>query len=260
MTIHTGKPVMHHLGFVVKDADEMANTYTNLLGAEFRLMPPYMVHSMAGEEAELRVYYGAIAGSIAEIIQPVRGDTPHQQWLDERGEGVQHLGLYVDDVVSATKDLLEKGGEIRWVYPNAGVVQLNFDSSMDEILGETLPGSLTYLHAAGGGPILELLGPPIHQGVVGGAVAGLNDYWETTSRRWSRSTRGRPGPSDPAPGELRWSRPRSAGVSLGPWALPAGLPGVSTPASAHFPPAQLKRSASSVSEKRCRLRRPTSAC
>ena len=31
MTIHTGKPVMHHLGFVVKDADEMANTYTNLL-------------------------------------------------------------------------------------------------------------------------------------------------------------------------------------------------------------------------------------
>ena len=180
MTIHTGKPVMHHLGFVVKDADEMANTYTNLLGAEFRLMPPYMVHSMAGEEAELRVYYGAIAGSIAEIIQPVRGDTPHQQWLDERGEGVQHLGLYVDDVVSATKELLEKGGEIRWVYPNAGVVQLNFDSSLDEIMGETLPGSLTYLHAAGGGPILELLGPPIHQGVVGGAVAGLNDYWETT--------------------------------------------------------------------------------
>ena len=96
------------------------------------------------------------------------------------GEGVQHLGLYVPDVVAATKDLLEKGGEIRWVYPNAGVVQLNFDSPLDEVIGEALPGSLTYVHAAGGGPILELLGPPIHQGVVGGAVAGLNDLWETT--------------------------------------------------------------------------------
>ena len=180
MTVLTDKPVMHHLGFVVADADELANTYTSLLGAEFRLMPPYKVHSMAGEEAELRVYYGAIAGCIAEIIQPVSGDTPHQQWLDERGEGVQHLGLYVPDVVAATRELLEKGGDIRWVYPNAGVVQLTFDSPLEEVIAETLPGSLTYVHAAGGGPILELLGPPIHQGVVGGAVAGLDDLFNTT--------------------------------------------------------------------------------
>lgn len=180
MTVLTDKPVMHHLGFVVADADELANTYTSLLGAEFRLMPPYKVHSMAGEEAELRVYYGAIAGCIAEIIQPVSGDTPHQQWLDERGEGVQHLGLYVPDVAAATRELLEKGGDIRWVYPNAGVVQLTFDSPLEEVIAETLPGSLTYVRAAGGGPILELLGPPIHQGVVGGAVAGLDELFNTT--------------------------------------------------------------------------------
>ena len=180
MTIRTDAPVMHHLGFVVADADAMANAYTNLIGAELRLMPPYKVHSMSGEEAELRVYYGAIAGSVVEIIQPVSGDTPHAQWLAEHGDGVQHLGLYVPDVVAATKEMLEKGGEIRWVYPNAGVVNLSFDSPIDEVLGEALPGSLAYIEAGAGSPILELLGPPIHQGVIGSAVKGLEELFETT--------------------------------------------------------------------------------
>ena len=177
MTVRTDLPVAHHLGFAVRDADATAEAYTRLLGGEFRLMPPYPVKNMKGEDCELRVYYGAIAGAVVEIIQTVKGETPHSDWVAEHGDGIQHLGVYVPDVVQATKEMLEKGGEIRWVYPNAGTVQLTFDSSMEDILSEALPGSLTYIEPGAGGAIIELLGPPIHQGVVGGNVKGLEDLF-----------------------------------------------------------------------------------
>jgi len=179
MTVRTDLPIAHHLGFAVRDADKTAEAYTRLLGGEFRLMPPYQVKSLEGEPAELRVYYGAIAGTIVEIIQTVKGNTPHGDWVKEHGDGIQHLGLYVPDVAAATREMLAKGGEIRWVYPSAGVVQLSLRSTVDEILGETLPSSLTYIEPGEGGVILELLGPPIHTGVVGTVVKGLEDFFET---------------------------------------------------------------------------------
>lgn len=180
MTIRTGAPVYHHIGFAVRDADATAKAYTELAGGEFRLMPPYMVKNMKGEECELRVYYGAMAGSIVEIIQTVRGVTPHSMWVEEHGDGIQHLGMYVPDVVAATKEMIEKGAGIRWVYPNKGEVNLTVNSSLKEVMGEALPSSLTYLDPGAGGVIIELLGPPIHHGVVGGAVKGLEEYWETS--------------------------------------------------------------------------------
>jgi methylmalonyl-CoA/ethylmalonyl-CoA epimerase len=178
MTVATTKPLTHHLGYAVKDADAAAKRYTEALGAEFRLMPPYVIKNLQGEEAGLKVYYGAIAGMVIELIETTYGRSPHLDWLEEHGEGIQHLGLYVPDVVAATRDMIEnKGGQIRWVYPAAGVVTLSVDSPVDDIVKETLPNSLTYLDLGQGGVIMELLGPPIHAGVYGGAVWGLEELF-----------------------------------------------------------------------------------
>jgi catechol 2,3-dioxygenase-like lactoylglutathione lyase family enzyme len=182
MTV-SGLPIAHHIGYAVRSADKTAEAYTRLTGAQFRLMPPYQVKSLEGEPAELRVYYGAVAGSIIEIIETVKGNTPHSDWVKEHGDGIQHLGLYVDDVQAATREMLAKGGEIRWVYPSAGVVQLSLKSGVEDIMKETLVGSLTYIEPGVGGVILELLGPPINQSVLGGAVKGMEDLYNTSFPR-----------------------------------------------------------------------------
>ncbi len=175
MTIATAQPIAHHIGYAVYDADATARRYGTMLGAEFRLMPPYMVKSQYGEPAELRVYYGAIAGLAVEIIETVKGKTPHSEWMRVHGEGIQHLGLYVPDLAAAAAKAVADGGRIEWIYPSKGVVQITAASTVAEMLDEVAPHGLVYIDPKEGGTILELLGPPIHAAVFGGALKGLEE-------------------------------------------------------------------------------------
>ena len=175
MTVPTPNPVAHHIGYAVYDADAAAKRYTKMLGAEFRLMPPYKVASNYGEPAELRVYYGAVAGLAVELIQVVSGNTPHSDWMKMHGEGIQHLGLYVPDVVEAARKAVADGGRLEWVYPAKGVAQISAASTVAEMLEEVVPHSLVYVDVKEGGTVLELLGPPIHNMVFGSALKGLEE-------------------------------------------------------------------------------------
>lgn len=179
MTIPTGTPISHHIGFSVRDAEATAKRYEQMVGATFRLMPPYVLTDMYGHPAGLKVYYGAMAGMAVEIIETTSGTTPHSEWLREHGEGIQHIGLYVPDLLAATRDAVAKGGRIEWVYPSKGVIQLSASSTVEEILSEVAEHSLVYVDVKEGGTILELLGPPIHQAVFGGALKGLEELIDT---------------------------------------------------------------------------------
>ena len=178
MTIPTDRPIAHHLGFAVRDAEATAKRYERMVGAEFRLMPPYVLTDLYGHPATLKVYYGAMAGTVVEIIETTEGKTAHSEWVREHGEGIQHLGLYVPDVAAAARQAVADGGRIDWVYPAKGIVQLSAASTVEEILSEIAPHSLVYVDVKEGGTMLELLGPPIHQAVMGGAVKGLEALFE----------------------------------------------------------------------------------
>ena len=180
MTVPTNAPIAHHIGYAVRDSEATAKRYERMLDAEFRLMPPYVLTDMYGNPAKLKVYYGAIAGLVVEIIEVTEGNTSHSDWVRQHGDGIQHLGLYVPDVVAAARKAVADGGRIDWVYPSAGVIQLSAASTVEEILSEVVPHSLVYVDAKEGGTILEFLGPPIHQGVMGGAVKGLEELFETS--------------------------------------------------------------------------------
>ncbi len=56
---------------------------------------------------------GAMIGDIQiELIQPLTGDSPHKEFLDKKGEGIQHIGLAVPDVQAAVDELTRKGVEV----------------------------------------------------------------------------------------------------------------------------------------------------
>src|SRR5262245_32493483 len=98
MTLPLETPIAHHLGYAVRAADAAARRYERMLDATFRLMPPYQLTDLYGNPARLKVYYGAMAGIVIELIEVTEGKTPHNEWIREHGEGIQHLGVYVPDV------------------------------------------------------------------------------------------------------------------------------------------------------------------
>ena len=103
------------IGVVVKDLDKTIERLSALgLGPfEKRKLPEDNVEFYRGKpfkpNAAVRIAFAKLGGLGLELIQPF-GPSPHKEYLDEKGEGVQHLGFIVDNVAEATKRITEKGG------------------------------------------------------------------------------------------------------------------------------------------------------
>lgn len=164
MTIDPNIPFSHHLGFVAKDCAKMAKAYERLIGAKFDILPELPVHNLYDEEAAIKVAYGAFAGLVIEIIEPVYGDLPHKRWLDKYGEGMQHIGFLVPDIQKATADLMANGAKVEWIVDDTNhraIGQLKPSSSNEEIIKRITPDCLSYLDAGVGNVAIEFMGPQI---------------------------------------------------------------------------------------------------
>jgi len=103
------------IGVVVKDLDKTIERLTALgLGPfEKRGLPEDNVEFYRGKPFQpnkaVKIAFAQLGGLGLELIQPI-GPSPHKEYLDEKGEGIQHLGFIVDDVIGDTKRITEKGG------------------------------------------------------------------------------------------------------------------------------------------------------
>ncbi|MCL4466113.1 MAG: VOC family protein [Chloroflexi bacterium] len=90
---------------VVRDVRAAMRNYWETVG-----IGPWKLYVMSGPRITERTYYGrpadfkflmalASTGSAQfELIQPLEGDTVYQDFLDRHGEGVQHLGMLVNEL------------------------------------------------------------------------------------------------------------------------------------------------------------------
>jgi methylmalonyl-CoA/ethylmalonyl-CoA epimerase len=88
------------VGFVVKDAKKVAKNFTRLgLGPFIREEYPGIEAIVRGKPAKYRLLaYTANIGPLEiEICQVLEGRPIHREFLETRGEGVHHIGLYVKD-------------------------------------------------------------------------------------------------------------------------------------------------------------------
>lgn len=105
------------IGIVVKDVQKAIKSWTALgLG-------PWTMVRVGSEEDSTVTYRGKVCphdnkiacakvGSIEiELIEPVSGKSPHSDFLAECGEGVQHIGVNVEDPFETAKQLKELGYE-----------------------------------------------------------------------------------------------------------------------------------------------------
>jgi methylmalonyl-CoA/ethylmalonyl-CoA epimerase len=105
------------LAFVVRDLDEALARYTRVLGGA-----PWRVFTFSAAIHREASYRGgptdfsvrlALNGTSPqyELIEPVRGPGVHGDWLAERGEGFQHVGVIVESLDDAVERMAAAGYE-----------------------------------------------------------------------------------------------------------------------------------------------------
>ncbi len=103
-----GMKTIVQVAIVTRDIEASAKRWAAVLG-----MPvPSITTTRPGEEVKV-VYRGKPSSGraklaffrlgqvVLELIEPVGGDTSWKQFLDEHGEGVQHLGFQVENLDTA---------------------------------------------------------------------------------------------------------------------------------------------------------------
>ena len=100
------------IGVVVRDIDRTIASWSELFG-----LGPWIFRDFSTSDAEGRPVKGKLAfariGTVQlELIQPVEGLPFYSEFLDRHGEGLHHLGFFVDDLEGEVNNLLAQGAGI----------------------------------------------------------------------------------------------------------------------------------------------------
>lgn len=136
-----------HVGVVVRDMKKTIERLTALGIGPFqtRILPPDAREKYRGKPFQpsqrVTIQITHIGNTELELIQPIKGKSPHQEFLVEKGEGVQHLGFIVANLDEDVKRLTAKGCSV--------VLESQFKGG----------GGVTYLDLDAAGLIVELVQP-----------------------------------------------------------------------------------------------------
>lgn len=105
------------VGVIVEDMDDTIDKLTSYgIGPfEHRSVPSgakewYRDKPM---EATFKISAAIIGGIEFEFIQPVKGDSPHMDFLKEKGEGIQHIAFSSDDLNRDIEELKGNGAGVQ---------------------------------------------------------------------------------------------------------------------------------------------------
>jgi methylmalonyl-CoA/ethylmalonyl-CoA epimerase len=102
-----------HVAIAVSDLGAAIAYYRDTFGAE--VAHRELVESDGVEEALLRV-----ADSYVQLLTPIRDDSPVAKYLQNRGEGLHHVGYRVDDCAAALEAVKAHGGRMIDEVPRPG--------------------------------------------------------------------------------------------------------------------------------------------
>ncbi len=120
-------PPVEQVGMVVKDMDKAIEYYRSVFGwgpfnvSEFELKGC----SYRGKPSDCKLKIALTqSGPIEiELIQVLEGETPHTEFLREKGEGLHHLRFSVDDLDGVLAEWANEGIEPVWYHsmPEIGI-------------------------------------------------------------------------------------------------------------------------------------------
>lgn len=97
---------IHHLGFVVNNLDETLKAWEKLFGVKAQIK----------ENPDLQVRLGAIelCGVRFVFNESTHPDSRWAKYLEEKGEGLEHIAFEVDDIEKASQAALDAGLPLRF--------------------------------------------------------------------------------------------------------------------------------------------------
>jgi len=112
-----------HVGVVVKDMDRAIEYYSSLgIGPFEPLRVTVTERKVWGKRVEnikLKVRVTQMGPVQFELIEPVEGESIQKEFLESKGEGINHLGFFVDDIDKEVAKLVKKGFKVissgRWL-------------------------------------------------------------------------------------------------------------------------------------------------
>jgi 4-hydroxyphenylpyruvate dioxygenase-like putative hemolysin len=120
-------PPVDQIGIVVKDMDRAIEYYQSTFGwGPFSVMElelkGFTYRGKTGD-CRLKLAMGKSGPMEIELIQVLEGETPHTEFLREKGEGIQHLRCCVDDLDSILAELAKDGIEpvFHHSFPEMGI-------------------------------------------------------------------------------------------------------------------------------------------
>jgi methylmalonyl-CoA/ethylmalonyl-CoA epimerase len=108
---------IHHIGHAVDDLDGAIGIYREVLGGT--LEHRETVPEQGVEAATILLGSGRI-----ELLKPLGPDTPVGKFLANRGPGMHHVALRVDDIGAALRRAADAGAELIDEAPRVGLFGL----------------------------------------------------------------------------------------------------------------------------------------
>jgi methylmalonyl-CoA/ethylmalonyl-CoA epimerase len=106
---------LRHIGFIVENLDKAVEHFELLGIGPFESLKVTFVKrevlgkAFTGASANLKIRIAQIGSVQLELIEPGEGKSPWREFLETKGEGVEHIGFFVEDIDKAS-DVMEKKG------------------------------------------------------------------------------------------------------------------------------------------------------
>jgi methylmalonyl-CoA/ethylmalonyl-CoA epimerase len=93
---------MKQIGLVVRDMDKAIDRLTALGFGPFdpKVLPPDVKEWVKGKatRADIKVTATMVGNTELELCQPLSGESPHRDYLESKGEGIQHVLFDVENL------------------------------------------------------------------------------------------------------------------------------------------------------------------
>jgi catechol 2,3-dioxygenase-like lactoylglutathione lyase family enzyme len=101
------------VGVVVKDVKRVTDrlTYLGLGPFEEMKLPPDRQELYRGKPAlaDAKILVTKVGETQLELVEPIAVESPHREYLESKGEGIQHIMVEVEDIEKELKRLTDKG-------------------------------------------------------------------------------------------------------------------------------------------------------
>ena len=109
---------VNHIGIAVNNIDEAVKLYTEVLGLK-------LTHVEVVEDQKAKTAFIPVGETKIELIQSTSPDGTIAKFIENKGEGLHHIALEVDDISGALQTLADKGIRLIDEKPRKGVENSN---------------------------------------------------------------------------------------------------------------------------------------